>query len=104
LFNRRSGDFAIASVAATVARGAGATIERLRLAIGGVGPAPLRVDGLVPRECATMLGEGWSARIASAVAAAVEIEDNERTPIVFRRELVERLTRDALDEAMERAS
>jgi aerobic carbon-monoxide dehydrogenase medium subunit len=104
LFNRRSGDFAIASVAATVARGEGSAIERLRLAIGGVGPVPLRVDDLVPRECATTLGEGWSARIAAAIAQAVEIEDNERTPIVFRRELVERLTRDALDEALERAS
>ncbi len=104
LFNRRSGDFAIASVAATVTRGEGAAIERLRLAIGGIGPVPLRVDDLVPRECASKIGEGWSARIASAVARAVDIEDDERTPIVFRRELVERLTRDALDEALERAS
>lgn len=104
MFSRRAGDFAIASVAATVARGEGVGIERLRLAIGGVGPVPLRVDELVPRECASALGEGWAARIASAIAEAVEIEDNERTPIVFRRELVERLTRDALDEALERAS
>lgn len=104
MFSRRAGDFAIASVAATVARGEGVGIERLRLAIGGVGPVPLRVDELVPRGCATALGEGWAARIASAIAEAVEIEDNERTPIVFRRELVERLTRDALDEALERAS
>jgi carbon-monoxide dehydrogenase medium subunit len=104
LFNRRAGDFAIVSVAATLARGEGAAIERLRLAIGGIGPVPLRVDELVPRECATTVTEGWSARIALTVAAAVEIEDNERTPTVFRRELVERLTRDTLDEALERAS
>lgn len=104
LFNRRSGDFAIASAAATLTRGKGAEIERLRLAIGGIGPAPLRVDDLVPGECATTLGEGWSARVASAIAAAVAIEGNELYPIVFRRELVERLTRDALDEARERAS
>lgn len=104
LFNRRAGDFAIASVAATVIRGEGAAIERLRLAIGGIGPVPLRVDNFVPRDCATTIGEGWSARIASTVARGVEIEDNERTPIVFRRELVERLTRDALDDALERAS
>lgn len=104
LFNRRSGDFAIASVATTVTRGEGTAIESVRLAVGGIGPVPLRVDDLVPRACATTLGEGWSARIASAVAGAVEIEDNERTPIAFRRELVERLARDALDEALERAS
>ena len=104
MFSRRAGDFAIASVAVTVARGEGAAIERLRVAIGGVGPVPLRVDDLVPGECATTLGEGWTARVASAIAGAVEIEDNERIPTVFRRELVERLTRDALDEALERAS
>jgi hypothetical protein len=33
----------------------------------------------------------------------VDIDDNERIPIVFRRELVERLTREALHEALERA-
>jgi hypothetical protein len=54
-------------------------------------------------EFATVLTEGWSVGVAAAVAAAVEIEDNERTPVVFRRELVESLTRDVLDDALERA-
>ena len=103
LFTRRAGDFAIVSVAATLARGEGAVIERLRLAIGGIGPVPVRAEHLVPAELVTALSVGWSARVAAAVAAAVEIEDNERTPVVFRRELVERLTRDVLDEALERA-
>ena len=103
LFTRRAGDFAIVSVAATLARGAGAAIERLRLAIGGIGPVPVRAEHLVPAEFATVVTEGWSVRVAAAVAAAVEIEDNERTPVVFRRELVESLTRDVLDEALERA-
>jgi aerobic carbon-monoxide dehydrogenase medium subunit len=104
LFNRRAGDFAMVAVAATLARGRGAVIDRLRLAIGGIGPVPVRVDQLVPREYAATITEGWSARIAAAVAEAVEIEDNERTPIVFRRELVERLARDTLNDALERAS
>lgn len=104
LFNRRAGDFAIVAVAVTLARGEGATIDRLRLAIAGIGPVPLRIDNLVPREDAAAVRAGWSARIAPAVAAAVKIEDNERTPLVFRRELVERLVRDALDDALERAS
>ncbi len=104
LFNRRAGDFAIVSVAATLARGEGAAIDRLRFAITGINPVPLRVDDLVPPEYAATFTVGWSARIAAAVAAAVEIEDNERIPIVFRRELVERLARDTLDDALERAS
>jgi len=103
LFTRRAGDFAIVSVAATLARGEGAIIERLRIAIGGIAPVPVRTEHLVPAELVTALTEGWSARVAAAVAAAVEIEDNERTPVVFRRELVESLTRDVLDEALERA-
>ena len=103
LFTRRAGDFAIVSVAATLARGQGAAIERLRLAIGGIGPVPVRAEHLVPAEFATVLTEGWSVGVAAAVAAAVEIEDNERTPVVFRRELVESLTRDVLDDALERA-
>jgi carbon-monoxide dehydrogenase medium subunit len=104
LFNRRAGDFAIVSVAATLACGEGATIDRLRLAIAGIGPVPVRVDELVPPEDTATVTTGWSARIAAAVATAVEIEDNEKIPMVFRRELVERLTRDTLDEALERAS
>jgi carbon-monoxide dehydrogenase medium subunit len=104
LFNRRAGDFAIVAVAATLARGEGRAIERLRLAIAGIGPVPLRVDDLVPREDTATVTTGWSARIAAAVATAVEIEDNEKIPMVFRRELVERLVRDTLDEALERAS
>jgi carbon-monoxide dehydrogenase medium subunit len=104
LFTRRAGDFAIVSVAATLARGEGAAIEKLRLAVGGIGPVPLRVDGLVPRKLASAVTEGWSAQVALAVAQAVEIEDNERTPVAFRRELVERLTRDALDQALRHAS
>ncbi|MGA7808722.1 FAD binding domain-containing protein [Bradyrhizobium sp.] len=103
LFNRRAGDFAIVSVAATLARGEGAVIERLSLAIGGIGPVPLRVEHLVPAELVSTLTVSWSERVAAALAATMEIEQNERTPVVFRRELVESLTRDVLDQALERA-
>ena len=103
LFNRRAGDFAIVSVAATLVRGDGAAIARLRVAIGGIGPVPVRAEHLVPAELVTTLTANWPAQVAAAVAATVEIEENERTPVVFRRELVESLTRDVLDEALERA-
>jgi carbon-monoxide dehydrogenase medium subunit len=104
LFNRRAGDFAIASVAARLTRGEGASVAGLRLAVGGIGPVPVRVDHLIARELAGYVSEGWSAGIASAIAKVIEIEDNERTSIAFRRELVQRLTRDVLDDALERAS
>lgn len=103
LFNRRAGDFAIVSVAATIARAASGGIARLRLAIGGIGPVPIRVEDMIVGSTAGSMEEGWSARVAAATAAAVEIEENERMPEDFRRELVTALTKDALDQALERA-
>jgi aerobic carbon-monoxide dehydrogenase medium subunit len=103
LFNRRAGDFAIVSVATTLALGDNGEVNHLRLAIGGIGPVPVRVEGLVTADVSGTQLEGWSARAAAAVADAVEIEDNERIPVEFRRELVAALTKDALDQALERA-
>jgi aerobic carbon-monoxide dehydrogenase medium subunit len=100
LFNRRAGDFAIVSVAATLARGSGNTIARLRLAIGGIGPVPVRVEHLAAGEA---FSERWSALVSARVANAVDIEENERAPVVFRKELVAALTREALDEAFDKA-
>jgi carbon-monoxide dehydrogenase medium subunit len=102
-FNRRAGDFAIVSVATTLELADNGAINRLRLAIGGIGPVPVRVEDLVTADISGKRVEGWSARVAAAVAGGVEIEDNERTPVEFRRELVAALTRDALDQALERA-
>jgi hypothetical protein len=36
------------------------------------------------------------------VADTIEIEENERIPVVFRKELVAALTREALDQALDR--
>jgi carbon-monoxide dehydrogenase medium subunit len=103
LFNRRAGDFAIVSVAATLRRGDDGTIKDLRLAIGGIGPIPVRVETLVTGGIAGRISKDWSTTIAATIAGAVEIEDNERTPVNFRRELVAALTEDALDQALENA-
>jgi carbon-monoxide dehydrogenase medium subunit len=103
LFNRRAGDFAIVSVAATLALGENGAMNRLRLAVGGIGPVPVRVEDLVAGDIEGSISEGWSARVAAAVAVAVAVEENERTPEAFRRELVAALTKDVLDLALERA-
>ena len=55
LFNRRAGDFAIVSVAATLARGADGAVAGLRLAIGGIGPVPVRAEQLVAGDLAKSL-------------------------------------------------
>jgi carbon-monoxide dehydrogenase medium subunit len=103
LFNRRAGDFAIVSVAATLARADDGTIHDLRLAIGGIGPVPVRVETLAAVEEASRMSQDWSSTVAATVAEAVEIEENERTPENFRRELVAALTQEALDQALETA-
>ena len=103
LFNRRAGDFAIVSVAVTLARAPNNKIVRLRLAIGGIGPVPIRVEQLAASEASEALAEQWSARVAAAVADGVEIEENERAPVEFRKELIAALTREALDEALNKA-
>ncbi|SRR5579871_351766 len=103
LFNRRAGDFAIVAVAATLVRGPENEVARLRLAIGGIGPVPVRAEHLAASEASEGFSEHWSARVAAAVADAVEIEENERAPVAFRKELVAVLTREALDEALDRA-
>ena len=103
LFNRRAGDFAIVSVAATLLRGSDDKIAGLRLAIGGIGPVPVRAEHLAVREASEPFSEHWSARVAATVAGAIDIEENERAPVAFRKELVAALTREALDEALEKA-
>jgi aerobic carbon-monoxide dehydrogenase medium subunit len=103
LFNRRAGDFAIVSTAATLGRGPDNRITRLRLAIGGIGPVPIRAEHLAAGEASEEFSERWSARVAAAIADVVEIEENERAPVAFRKELVAALTREALDDALERA-
>ena len=106
LFNRRAGDFAIVSVAATLAPGADGAVAGLRLAIGGIGPVPVRAEQLVAGDLAKSLSKplskDWPARVGAVVADTIEIEDNERIPVAFRKELVAALTREALDQALGR--
>jgi aerobic carbon-monoxide dehydrogenase medium subunit len=44
-YSRRKGDFAVVAAAALVALGPGGRIERISLAVGGLGPVPLRITG-----------------------------------------------------------
>jgi carbon-monoxide dehydrogenase medium subunit len=96
---RRAGDFAIASIAVTLALRPPRAVERLRVAIGGIGPVPVRIDDAILREAGDPLEADWGARIA----ARVSIEEGEDFPIEYRRELVAALAQDALADALERA-
>jgi carbon-monoxide dehydrogenase medium subunit len=102
LFNRRAGDFALASVAATLTRATNGGPLALRIAAGGIGPVPVRLD--VPAELIADAPPDaeWPRRVAEAAAHAAEIEAGERISAEYRRELVAALTQDAVADAMER--
>ena len=102
-FTRRHGDFAIVGAAATVALDLAGRIERVGLALSGIGGGPVRIDDAVGslRGSApdpTALTE--AARGAAAVAAA---HDDAIASAGFRRDLVEMLSAGALADAARRA-
>jgi aerobic carbon-monoxide dehydrogenase medium subunit len=99
LFPRRAGDFALALVACSLARTADGVAD-VKLAVGGIGPTPVRLDSAIEGGSGDM---DWIARSARAVAAAAQIEENERLSAAYRRELIETLAHDALADAVERA-
>jgi carbon-monoxide dehydrogenase medium subunit len=103
LFTRRTGDFALVSVAVTLALRNDDAIGRLRLAVGGIGSKPVRLDAAVPQNAVDAPDPAWVGRVADVVAAAAEIEENERVPVDYRRELLTSLARDALADAVESA-
>ena len=102
LFNRRAGDFALAAVATTLKHTADRGVDGLRLAAGGIGPVPVRLD-VLPELTADASGEGWPRRVAQEAADAAEIEDGEQISAEYRRELVAALAEDALRDAMGRS-
>ncbi|TAK81785.1 MAG: xanthine dehydrogenase family protein subunit M [Betaproteobacteria bacterium] len=96
-FSRRRGDFAMAAVAVSVLLDVQKRIQRLRLGIGGVEDKPVvptrlieQSEGKVPEPAA----------LAAAAREAVSPAENPRVPAVYRRELVEVLTRRALQKCL----
>lgn len=99
-FSRRAGDFALVLVACIAARANDGSVNT-RVAVSGIGPVPVRLDSAVRPGTSD---PGWVANAARSVALAAEIEENERISAEYRRELLEALVRDALDDAVERAT
>jgi carbon-monoxide dehydrogenase medium subunit len=102
-FSRRSGDFAIAGVAATVAVDGGGLIREARIALSGVATTPARAAGAE----AALIGqrptdEAWAAA-SEAAAAGLEPPSDVHGSAAYRCHLVAVLTRRALRQAHERA-
>jgi aerobic carbon-monoxide dehydrogenase medium subunit len=101
LFTRRTGDFALVSVAVTLAPRSDGTLGRLRLAAGGIGPTPVRLDAAVRSNGGDVREPAWAQRVAGVASAAARIEESERVSVDYRRELLALLTREALADAVE---
>jgi carbon-monoxide dehydrogenase medium subunit len=102
VFSRRHGDFAIVSVAASVQVNGG-RVARLRLAIGGVEAVAVHLDELAAQQSGRNADAGWIDDVAAKAAGAVQPEDNERIPALYRRELTETLVARALTAALQRS-
>ncbi len=102
-FARRHGDYAIALAAVQLALDASGRIARAAVAIGGVGPAPVRVQAAER----ALLGEAPTEAVLAAAAAAcreVEAMDDVQVPGTYRRQLAGVMARRALADAVARAS
>jgi carbon-monoxide dehydrogenase medium subunit len=98
-FSRRSGDFAIAGVAATLRLDRNGMIAAARIALSGMGPTPVRAS----KAEAALAGqqpadEVWDAASQDAVAGLDPPSDVHGTA-AYRRHLAAALTRRALREA-----
>jgi carbon-monoxide dehydrogenase medium subunit len=104
LFTRRAGDFAMAVVAVLLRASEGGALQQLDIAAGGIAAKPVRLNPAIPPGSVDTRDPGWVIRMAEAVAAATEIEDDERISAEYRRELLAALLQDALADARRRAA
>ena len=96
-FSRRRGDFAIVAVAATLLLDSHNRVKRLRLGIGGVEDKPVALNDRTEGQFANA---EWASAVAKSARDAVAPTDNPRVPALYRRELVEVLTRRALQRCL----
>jgi carbon-monoxide dehydrogenase medium subunit len=96
------GDFAVVSVAAMLAMEGGAC-RAIRLALGAVGPVPLRLPEAEAALTGTALDPPAIARAGSLLAEAADPVDDSRGSAAFRRRLIPRLLARAVAEARAKA-
>ena len=94
-YSRRHGDFAIASCAVT-AEFAGSKFSGLRIGLGGVADVPLVLEELAAGFVGEAADTRTVARIADAVAGAIDPHDQPDISAAYRRDLVKALTARAL--------
>ena len=101
-FARRKGDFAIVAVAVMLDLGPGGSITRVSVALGGVGPGPLRMKAAEK----ILVGNVPSEELLDRAAACCNEIDPLEDPFIptwYRRTLAQKLSRRALAIAVQRA-
>lgn len=101
-FCRRSGDFAIVAVAATLLL-EGGRVKRLRLGVGGATPVPVRLEALAQQQLGQPADANWARDLGVKARAAVTVADDPRIPAVFREELIETLVTRAIETSVQKA-
>jgi carbon-monoxide dehydrogenase medium subunit len=94
-FSRRHGDFAIAACAVTAVLADG-KFSALRIGVGGVADVPLVLDELAAGFVGEAADARTVARIAEAVAGAIDPLDQPDISVAYRRDLVKALAARAL--------
>lgn len=100
---RRHGDFALVAVACLLDVDSTGRCVGARLAVGGCGPVPLRVQAGEHLLVGQFLQPGHFDQVAEAVAASLDPEPDLHASASYRRQVAARLSRRALLEAGARA-
>jgi carbon-monoxide dehydrogenase medium subunit len=101
-FARRHGDFAIVSAAVLVEFGGDGLVSRAAIALGGVGPAPLRMPRAEAALLATRADEA-SIEQAAAKCGEVDAASDAYVPAWYRKRLARVLSQKAIRGAVARA-
>ncbi|HYY89615.1 MAG TPA: xanthine dehydrogenase family protein subunit M [Chloroflexota bacterium] len=101
---RRHGDFALVAVAAVLGFSGSGRLTWARVALGGVGPVPLRATAAEDLLVGNPVSDRLFEVAADAARQAVEPEDDIHASADYRRHLAGVLVRRALDRASSRAS
>lgn len=102
IFNQRHGDFAIVAAVSLLTLDEAGRVSDMRVAVGGIAATPVRLDAVTAQFTGCTPTDEWPNAVAEAAHNACAIEEA-RIPAVFRRELMQALTRRAASAALQRA-
>ena len=101
---RRSGDFAIVSVATTLALDPDGNIERLRLSLGSMDATPFRLRDVEQNATGKKPDNAWIDDTAKLAANSGSPASDMHASAEYRREMAQHLTTKALNEALQRCN